>query len=163
GGGERARRGQGAGGRHDRRAPRRGRAGAHRAAVGRAPGCRRTPDRHVASPIAAQGRVGFSRLARGKLDGISFLKGPATPLGLAVAMALAGGSGQALGRSHSPTPRTDSIFSSNPAVVQDWENRLLENDPKAPATAEAALAHGAGRSLPLLRRFLTPEHEDLHA
>src|SRR5262249_60508343 len=51
----------------------------------------------------------------------------------------------------------------NRAVVQDGENRLLANAPKVRAPAEAALAHGAGRSLPLLRRFLTPEHEDLHA
>jgi len=46
--------------------------------------------------------------------------------------------------------------------VRDWTNRLLAKDPKIRATAEAALVHGAGRSLPLLRRFLTPEHEDLH-
>ena len=35
-------------------------------------------------------------------------------------------------------------------------------DPKVRATAEAALVQGAGRSLPLLRRFLDRRHEDLH-
>src|SRR5215471_6923477 len=47
--------------------------------------------------------------------------------------------------------------------VRGWEHRLLADDPKVRATAEAALVQGAARSLPLLRRFLTPEHEDLHA
>jgi len=46
--------------------------------------------------------------------------------------------------------------------VRDWEHRLLASDPKVRATAEAALVQGGARSLPLLRRFLTPEHEDLH-
>ena len=40
-------------------------------------------------------------------------------------------------------------------------NRLLANDPKVRATAEAALVQGAGRSLPLLRRFLNRGNEDL--
>ncbi len=50
----------------------------------------------------------------------------------------------------------------DPALVDDWATRLLANDPKVRATAEAALVQGAGRSLPLLRRFLDPGHEDLH-
>ena len=62
-----------------------------------------------------------------------------------------------------PRPRTQSSLSTNPALVDDWSNRLLARDAKIRATAEAALAHGAQRSFPLLRRFLTPEHEDLHA
>src|SRR5262249_8842 len=41
--------------------------------------------------------------------------------------------------------------------------RLQARDPKVRAAAEAALVQGAQRSFPLLRRFLTPEHEDLHA
>src|SRR4029434_8334950 len=45
---------------------------------------------------------------------------------------------------------------------RDWTNRLLANDPKIRATAEAALVQGAQRSLPLLRRVLNPGHEDLH-
>ena len=44
----------------------------------------------------------------------------------------------------------------------DWENRVMSKDPKVRATAEAALVQGAGRSLPLLRRFLNRRDEDLH-
>ena len=64
--------------------------------------------------------------------------------------------------SQSPLPQTESSLSRNPALVDDWANRLLANDPKVRATAEAALVQEARRSLPLLRRFLNPEHEDLH-
>ena len=49
-----------------------------------------------------------------------------------------------------------------PALVHDWASRLLASDAKVRATAEAALVEGAGRSLPMLRRFLDPGHEDLH-
>jgi outer membrane protein assembly factor BamB len=38
----------------------------------------------------------------------------------------------------------------------------MANDPKIRATARAALVQGAGRSLPLLRRFLNRRNEDLH-
>src|SRR5215203_3062099 len=63
-----------------------------------------------------------------------------------------------------PQPRQarGSDLSINSASVRDWENRLLANDPKVRATAEAALVQEARRSLPLLRRFLNPGHEDLH-
>jgi HEAT repeat protein len=57
---------------------------------------------------------------------------------------------------------TESSLSRTPSLVRDWANRLLANDPKVRATAKAALVEGAGRSLPLLRRFLDPGHEDLH-
>jgi len=50
----------------------------------------------------------------------------------------------------------------NSAQVRDWENRLLTNDPKVRAKAEADLVQGSGRSLPLLRRFLNRPNEDLH-
>ena len=43
----------------------------------------------------------------------------------------------------------------------DWANRVMAKDPKVRATAEAALVQGAGRSLPLLRRFLDRGNEDL--
>ena len=43
-----------------------------------------------------------------------------------------------------------SSLSSNPGAVRDWANRLLADDPKVRATAEAALVKGAQRSLPLL-------------
>jgi outer membrane protein assembly factor BamB len=38
----------------------------------------------------------------------------------------------------------------------------MSNDAKIRATAEAALVHDAGRSLPLLRQFLNGDNEDLH-
>jgi HEAT repeat protein/outer membrane protein assembly factor BamB len=44
---------------------------------------------------------------------------------------------------------------------QDWADRLLARDPKVRAAAEAALVQGAGKSLPLLRRFLDRPEDDL--
>jgi outer membrane protein assembly factor BamB/HEAT repeat protein len=44
---------------------------------------------------------------------------------------------------------------------QSWEERLLSSDPKVRATAEAALAKGGLGSVPLLRRLLSREDEDL--
>ncbi|HEU0251402.1 MAG TPA: HEAT repeat domain-containing protein, partial [Pyrinomonadaceae bacterium] len=46
--------------------------------------------------------------------------------------------------------------------MRDWADRLLSNDPKVRASAEATLVQRGGRSLPLLRRFLTSDNEDLH-
>jgi outer membrane protein assembly factor BamB/HEAT repeat protein len=46
--------------------------------------------------------------------------------------------------------------------VRDWTHRLLSSDPKVRTVAESALVNGGQRSLPVLRRFLTPEHEELH-
>jgi len=46
--------------------------------------------------------------------------------------------------------------------VRDWTNRVMSNDAKIRATSEAALVSEAARSLPLLRRFLNSENEDLH-
>ncbi len=69
---------------------------------------------------------------------------------------------QSVALSQSPLPQTESSLSRNPALVRDWANRLRANDPKVRATAEAALVQGERRSLPLLRRFLNPGHEDLH-
>ena len=80
----------------------------------------------------------------------------------ALAIIFAAGLSQAVALSQSPLPQTESSLSRNPALVRDWANRLLANDPKVRATAEAALVQGARRSLPLLRRFLNPGHEDLH-
>jgi HEAT repeat protein/outer membrane protein assembly factor BamB len=60
-----------------------------------------------------------------------------------------------------PLP-TESDLSRNASLATDWANRVMANDPKVRATAEAALAQGAGRSLPLLRRFLNSRNEDLH-
>ena len=60
-----------------------------------------------------------------------------------------------------PQPRQakGSDLSTSSALVRDWANRLIANDPKVRANAEAALVQGAGRSLPLLRRLL--DNEDL--
>ena len=56
--------------------------------------------------------------------------------------------------------RSDQARTS--AQVIDWENRVMSKDPKVRALAEAALVKGTRRSLPLLRRFLTSDNEDLH-
>ena len=80
----------------------------------------------------------------------------------ALAIVLAAGLSQGVALSQSPPPQTESSLSRNPALVRDWANRLLANDRKVRATAEAALVQGAGRSLPLLRRFLASDDDDLH-
>jgi outer membrane protein assembly factor BamB/HEAT repeat protein len=79
----------------------------------------------------------------------------------ALTISFAAGLSQAVALTQSPLPQT-GLNSGNPALVRDWANRLLANDPKVRATAEAVLVQGARRSLPVLRRFLKPEHEDLH-
>ena len=71
-------------------------------------------------------------------------------------------SGHTSALSQEPPPPTQSRLSRNPALATDWANRLMANDPKVRATAKAALVQGAGRSLPLLRRFLNRRNEDLH-
>jgi outer membrane protein assembly factor BamB/HEAT repeat protein len=48
-----------------------------------------------------------------------------------------------------------------PGQATDWANRVMSDDPKVRAIAEAALVQGAGRSLPVLRRFLNLRNEDL--
>src|SRR5262252_9528476 len=58
-------------------------------------------------------------------------------------------------------PRQANSVLSN-SSVSDWANRVMSNDAKTRASAEAALVHEAGRSLPLLRRFLNTDNEDLH-
>ena len=50
----------------------------------------------------------------------------------------------------------------NSARVRDWADRVMSKDSKVRASAEAALVKSASRSLPLLRRFLTSDNEDLH-
>ena len=62
-----------------------------------------------------------------------------------------------------PRPRQakGSDLSRNSALALEWANRVMANDPKVRANAEAALVQGAGRSLPLLRRFLNLGNEDL--
>lgn len=53
-------------------------------------------------------------------------------------------------------------LSRNSASVRDWADRVMSKDPKVRASAEAALVQGAGRSLPMLKQFLTSKNEDLH-
>jgi outer membrane protein assembly factor BamB len=81
----------------------------------------------------------------------------------ALAILFAAGLGQAAALSQSAPPSTESSFSGSPARVRDWTSRLLANDPRVRAAAQAALVQGGPRSFPLLRRFLDAEHEDLHA
>jgi outer membrane protein assembly factor BamB len=61
-------------------------------------------------------------------------------------------------RRRSPKP----ALPTNSAQVRDWANRVTSNDLKVRATAQASLVHDAGRSLPLLRRFLNTDNDDLH-
>ncbi len=60
-----------------------------------------------------------------------------------------------------PLP-TESDLSRNPALATGWANRMMAHDPKVRVIAEGVLVQGAGRSLPLLRRFLNRHNEDLH-
>ena len=56
-----------------------------------------------------------------------------------------------------------TALAQTPDSVRAWEERLLDRDPKVRAGAEAALAKGAQRSLPVLRRLLSRQDEDLQA
>ena len=47
--------------------------------------------------------------------------------------------------------------------VRDWADRVMSKDAKIRATAAAALVQAGGRSLPLLKRFLNSDNEDLHS
>lgn len=46
--------------------------------------------------------------------------------------------------------------------VREWADRVMANDPKVRASTRAELINGARRSLPLLRRFLKSDNEELH-
>jgi hypothetical protein len=59
------------------------------------------------------------------------------------------------------TPIQAPALSTTAASVRDWKDRLISSDPGVRTAAEAALADGAERSLPLLRRFLADPHQDL--
>jgi outer membrane protein assembly factor BamB len=76
---------------------------------------------------------------------------------------LAASLGHVVAVSQSSLPRTKSSASEHPVSVSDWAHRLLGGDPKVRASAEATLVSDGARSLPLLRRFLSPQHEELHA
>ncbi len=80
----------------------------------------------------------------------------------ALGIVLAFGIGQLVAPCQSTLPWTESSLSRNPTLVSDWADRLVAKDPKIRTDAEAALVQAAPRSFPLLRRLLTPGHEDLH-
>src|SRR5262245_28019705 len=52
-----------------------------------------------------------------------------------------------------PLP-TESDLSKNPGLATDWANHVMAKDPRVRETAQSSLVQEAGRSLPLLRRFL---------
>jgi hypothetical protein len=78
--------------------------------------------------------------------------------------------GNCVGRRPQPGGRTVAIAAAPDGGESFRKPRLGTGLGKSPegqrpevrAGAEAALVQGALRSVPLLRRFLTPEHEDLH-
>ncbi len=78
-----------------------------------------------------------------------------------LALLFAAALGRSVALSQSPTPQP--TLSASPARVEAWATRLLADDPKTRTAAEAELIKGAQRSFPLLRAFLAPEHQDLHA
>src|SRR5438270_415871 len=61
-----------------------------------------------------------------------------------------------------PRQAKGSNFSTNSSSVQDWANRLTAKDGKVRASTQDALVQGSPRSLPLLKRFLDPQNEELH-
>jgi outer membrane protein assembly factor BamB/HEAT repeat protein len=69
---------------------------------------------------------------------------------------------QAVALSQTPSLPTASSLTRHPSLAQEWAGRLLAGDPKVRSSSEAVLVDGGHRSLPLLRRLLTPEHEDVH-
>jgi outer membrane protein assembly factor BamB/HEAT repeat protein len=79
----------------------------------------------------------------------------------ALAIILAAGTGPYVALSQSPSATTSSL--SSDAAAGAWAVRLLASDPKVRAAAEAELVRESPRSLALLREFLAPEHEPLHA
>ena len=107
---------------------------------------------HFGDPPRVSGNVRRSR--KGYVR--SFLKRSA------LAIIFAAGLSQTVAKSQSPPPPARSRHSRNSALVRDWANRVTANDAKVRASAETALVKGARRSLPLLRRFLASDNEDLH-
>ena len=54
-----------------------------------------------------------------------------------------------------------STSNLSPGSVRNWAKRVTSSDAKIRATAQAALVHDGARSLPLLRRLLDTDNEDL--
>lgn len=89
--------------------------------------------------------------------------GPLVRAWLTAASVLVAAICQVIAPAHATQPPAKSNRSRSAAQVDDWTSRLLSGDPKVRASAEAALVAGKSRSLPQLRRFLDPGHEQLHA
>src|SRR3954454_16420183 len=60
-----------------------------------------------------------------------------------------------------PQPRQAKSSDLSRRSAQDWKDRLMASDPKVRAIAATALVRGARGSLPLLRRLLDVDNEDL--
>lgn len=60
------------------------------------------------------------------------------------------------------TKRPQSQSDLSRISVREWADRVTAKDSKVRASAEAELIKGAGRSLPLLRRFFATDNDDLH-
>ena len=60
-----------------------------------------------------------------------------------------------------PLPRQAKSSELSRSSLQGWEDRLMASDPKVRAIAATALVRGARSSLPLLRRLLALDNEDL--
>jgi len=58
-------------------------------------------------------------------------------------------------------PASQLAQTTRSTQVRDWANRVTSSDAKIRASAQATLVHGGGRSLPLLRRLLNTDNEDL--
>jgi HEAT repeat protein len=71
-------------------------------------------------------------------------------------------SGHTSALSQEAPPPTELSLSRNSALARDWANRVMSQDPKVRAIARGALVQAKGRSLPLLRRFLNRDNEDLN-
>src|SRR5262245_46159516 len=80
----------------------------------------------------------------------------------ALALAVAASLSQPAALSQPALPQNQSGLARDPGLEREWADRLRDKDPKVRAAAEAALIQGGRRSLPLLRRFLEAEHQDLH-
>src|SRR5262245_44411457 len=79
----------------------------------------------------------------------------------ALAFVLVAGLGPAVLPPPPQRPRSASSPSSDPVLPREWVDRLRSTDSKVRATAETELVLGGRSSLPLLRRLLDTEQEDL--
>jgi outer membrane protein assembly factor BamB/HEAT repeat protein len=62
-----------------------------------------------------------------------------------------------------PSQAESPVHSASSAPDRDWTYRLLADDPRVRGNARDELVNGAPGSLPLLKRLLDTDDEDLHA